>query len=415
MRRLVTATCLLALALASPARADEVVPTAQAAAARMDFLLRATPPREPAAICFVGTGINANPDTAGVIQRLSLQRLDGTDRSPTLNGTRLAMLIGGRANGFGVVGLWPQARIVSYQSNIPGEDRYNFVGFAEGIRQCDVWSETRGIKVIVVTAATEAVPVGDDALELYDAVLTARLNDLNVVIAGGDFNGRPIGSPANVQGAFSVGAVDAATGQPCPTSATRAAIVAPGCSIDLADPRTGAAARGTLGTGAAAVVTATALAALRTWRPDLAPDVAERILGETAAAGRLDLTAAFDSIGLSGLTAAPPAPVAEPPAPPPPPPPATEAKPRLPRPKLTVRKRGRTLLVRSANRPRGATLTVRVYRRDGKKLRRIAQRTVRSSKLSLRVTRRWARVTGHFKDPTGARLASPSAVVTPRR
>ena len=61
-------------------------------------------------------------------------------------------------------------------------------------------------------------------------------------------------------------------------------------------------------------------------------------------------------------------------------------------------------------------MTVRVYRSAGKgKLRRIATKTVRSSKLTLRVSRRWTRVTAYFKDPSGTLLQSPSAKVSAKR
>jgi hypothetical protein len=159
------------------------------------------------------------------------------------------------------------------------------------------------------------------------------------------------------------------------------------------------------------------MAALRTWRPDLTPDQADRLLNETAAATpsgrRLDLTSTFIAAGLGPVTAIPtPTPTATPtPASPPP------AKRRLARPRVAVKSTGRgakrTLTVKAKNRPRGARLTVRVFLRKGKHLRRVASRTRATATVRIRV-RSWTRVTARFSDPTGQYLASRTRIVTRR-
>jgi hypothetical protein len=391
--------------------------TAQAKATRAEFLLRVTPPATPAAICLVDTGVNATPDTAGVFARLSLPKLDGSDQSPTLHGTQTAMFMGAQSNGFGMVGLWPHARILSVQANFPGHDLVPLGGYIAGIHRCDIEAPLHGVKVIVLAVSTETVATGADLESLADAVLTARRRGMNVIVAA-DSSGRPVGTAANLHGAFSVGAVDAGTGALCPSSATGALLLAPGCALDGADPRTGQPQQGQQGTSAAAAITGAAMAALRTWRPDLAPDAVEQLLNETAVATpdgrRLDLTAAFVAAGLESVVL-PPTPASPPPAATP----APAPRKRLAKPRLRVRetRRGsrRTLTIRSANRVAGTTLTIRVYRRKGTSLRRLATTTARSSKVVVRVSRPWTKLTGQYTDPAGARDPSRSVTMKRRR
>jgi hypothetical protein len=167
------------------------------------------------------------------------------------------------------------------------------------------------------------------------------------------------------------------------------------------------------------VIAATALAALRTWRPDLSPIEAEQVLIESAAGSRLDLTAAFAAVGMAAVTGAAPTPppVGAPTAQPPPRPPA---KPRLVTPKLTVsvsslRSGKRTLTARARNRPRGARLSITVYaKRTRGALRRVASRARASATVRVRV-RSWRRVTAKFTDTTGQRLTSRTSTVNARR
>ncbi|MDA0181313.1 S8 family serine peptidase [Solirubrobacter phytolaccae] len=391
--------------------------TAQTKAANAEFLLRATPPTTPAAICLVDTGVNANPDTANVFSRLSLYGLDGTDASPSLHGTQMAMLMGAPSNGFGMVGLWPAARIVSVQANDPGQDAAIPDAYSTGIDECATRSMTDQVRVIVVTFATEVPLTSPERAFLNDAVKRARELGVNVVIAGGNLNGRPIGAPADAPGAISVGALDATTGSLCATSATGTTLLAPGCSIDGALPNSGAPTTSQQGTSAAAVFVAVGLAALRTWRPDLTVAAAEELIVNAAvpvASGRrLDAAATFTAAGLGGV-AQPPVPT--PTVAPSPVPTATPGpkKPKLVKPRATARLRGRVLTVRSINRPAKARMRVTVYARDSKKrTRRIARKTVQASSVRVRV-QRWSRVEVQFSDPTGARLASSTTTVVRR-
>jgi hypothetical protein len=405
----------LALAGAVPAAAEQVEVTAQAKAARADFLLKATPPGPAAVICLVGTGVDPNADTPGVIDRISLEG-PIFDTSPTSHSTRMAMYIGAPSNGFGMVGIWPAARIVSIRANIAGQDAFTPAGFNFGLKQCDKDATFYGIKVAVLTMSAETPLTADETEAIGGTVAAARAHGLNVVIAAGDNSGRGPGVPANFPGAFSIAAASSSSGGLCPFSATGALLVAPGCTLDGADA-TGQPTTTDQGTGYSAAIVAASLAALRTWRPDLTPDEADRLLSDTAAAGhRLDLGAAFTAAGFGALV--PPV-VTPSPAPPAAPPPPVVVKRRLAKPKFTVRASGhgakRTITVRLKNRPKGAKASVRVYVRGRHgTLKRAATRTRSSSVIRIRV-RSWRRVTAGFSDPTGQRLPSLSAILNAKR
>jgi hypothetical protein len=412
MKALLLLASALLLAGASTAYAEPVEPTAQARAAGAEFLLWAAPPGPSAAICLVDTGVNATPDTASVIARQSIYGLDGADQSPSLHGTRMAMLLAGAQNNWGTIGFWPSVPIVSIQANQAGQDVFATSAYLTGMDMCTELSSVYPIKVTLVSLASEVPLSQQQAGQLHEILEQTRLRGINVVIAAGNLDGRPVGTPANVAGAFSIGASDASAGTLCASSATGALLLAPGCAIDSADPSSGTASTSQEGTSAAAAFTAAGVAALRTWRPDLLPQDVERLLNESAtpsvAGRRLNLAAAFSNAGLQSVTQ-PPAP------PPPPPPPPPVAKAQLVKPRVQVRFKRRVLTIRSSNRPAGSRMVVRVYAKTSRgKLRKVAAQTRASRTVKFRL-RRWTRVTVRFTDPTGRRTDSAVAKVTRRR
>ena len=161
MIRAFVAAVTIALLAAAPAAADPVEITAQAKAARADFLLTATPPGPAAVICLVDTGVNPNPDTSGVIDRISLEG-PVSDDSPTFHGTTMAMYIGAPSNGFGMVGIWPAARIVSIRANVAGQDSFTPAGYNFGLKQCDKDETFYGIKVAVLALSSETQLTADE-------------------------------------------------------------------------------------------------------------------------------------------------------------------------------------------------------------------------------------------------------------
>src|SRR5271168_5045626 len=100
----------LALLLPAATAGAETAITAQAVADNGAFVPYAPAPAQLAGLCLVDTGVNLNPDTAGVVvERTALDHGSGGDVSPTPHGTVLAMMAGAPANGWGMVGTAPRA------------------------------------------------------------------------------------------------------------------------------------------------------------------------------------------------------------------------------------------------------------------------------------------------------------------
>ena len=90
--------------------------TRQAAAANAAFLAYAPPPAGGAlALCLVDTGVDETPDTApGLVAATALDGGTGDDVDPLRHGTIDAAIAGG--SGHGVLGAWPQLKIVSVRA-----------------------------------------------------------------------------------------------------------------------------------------------------------------------------------------------------------------------------------------------------------------------------------------------------------
>lgn len=400
--------------IAAPAHAQEMV-TSQARAIRGEFLVQATPPTPAAVICMVDTGVDVTPDTAGVVDRLALDGGPTTDQSPSRHGSTIAAYMGAPVNGFGMIGIWPAARIVSVRANVVGQDAFPVTGYVFGMKRCNTHALRQQIKVVLLALSSPSPMSSEARVELADEIAAAQRDDVSVVVAAGNSSGGPVSSPADFAGVLAIGGAQPGNGLRCAVSAVGAALLAPGCGLEGSDPLTGQATSSHQGTSYSAAIAAATLAALRTWRPDLTADAARQLLESTAVATadgkRIDATAAFNAAGLGALTGSPSAP----PAPAPPSTPQPPAKPkRLPKPQFSVQPRGsgsrQTLRVRLTNRPRGADVTVRVFvRARGGKYRRVTSRSARSSIVTLRA-RSWHRVTARFSDPSGQRRASLTAV-----
>src|ERR1700722_4165413 len=107
------ATVALAVPAAAGATANPPV-TAQAQEADAGFLAYAPAPTAgpPGALCLVDTGVYSNPDTApGLLASYALDNGAAGDADPQGHGTVEAMIAGAAGNG--MVGAWPQIKIVS--------------------------------------------------------------------------------------------------------------------------------------------------------------------------------------------------------------------------------------------------------------------------------------------------------------
>src|SRR4051812_13629321 len=149
-RRALHVAAAAAVIAASAAPAAHAEPsTPQAIDARAEFLAYpATPaPAAPAKVCVVDTGVDLTTDAArAVIERYS--RFGGTvddTGAGTVHkhGTYVAGLIASQRDNRGAVGIWPQARIISFRV-FDGSENTTVATYLKALDHC----RTRGAKVI---------------------------------------------------------------------------------------------------------------------------------------------------------------------------------------------------------------------------------------------------------------------------
>ncbi len=388
------AVLLTSLIAAGSVRAETLRP-AQSVAANALPLIHLPAPANPASVCLVDTGVDLTPDTRGsVVARLSQNSsIDVGDGSPDKHGTRMASVIAAPANGWGMVGAWPAAKIVS--SRGVGDTTG---GITTGILRCLEERPSYNTKVIEIAAGYPGVRPGQSR-PLQGRVDQAKAAGMNVVAAAGN-DGGELDAPANFPGVFAVSAINK-NGYLCrePDGSGGAAtgpeldLVTLGCGLDLAHPN-GQPMRGG-GTSEASAFVAAVLTALRSYRPDLTATQAEQILTNTATptpgGPALNVAAAFHAAGLTPQWNQAARHVPPPPTPPQPtgtgapptevqpvtPTPATnpyrgkqqrryKLKTRhgkrawLPRPKIRVKRTGNRLQIKAANRPRNSVLVITI-------------------------------------------------------
>jgi Subtilase family len=312
-------TTLAAVALPAPAAlADDVpLPTAQAKAMHAEFLTQAPTPATPGVTCVVDTGVNGNPDNdASIIDRQTVYPGDGSDGDPDAHhGTYLAMNIAAPANGWGMIGIAPQTRILSIRSLDNGAHSFLSSAYNQGLDRCVQAKLQRGVNV---TTALLALGHADtdtsaDGQAVQSEIDFLRSHGISVVAAAGN-DGGAVQWPARYGTAFAVGASDG-NGGFCDGASRGTALdlSALGCGDDSALWDTGEPA--TIdGSSTSAGLVAGVLTALRAYRPDLSVDQAEQLLvstADTAGVGKvINVAAAFRAAGLGAMVDAyhPPAP-----------------------------------------------------------------------------------------------------------
>lgn len=398
----------------------ETTVTAQAAMANAEFLADVPPQPSASAICLVDTGVDGTPDTAAVQTRISLWDDTVDDMSPTKHGTHLATMMAAPANGWGMVGIWPGARVVSIRASVLGADAFTVASYFQGMRRCRGVAAHYGIKTILLALGSDEPLTDAERSMLEDEVVTATRADLVVIAAAGNTAGGPVTAPANLDGVFSVGGA-ASDGTRCAISAVGAHLHAPGCGLD-AIRADGAPTAGVQGLSEAAAVVATTIAALRAYRPDLSAEAATQLLLDhsvAAPAGAvLDVEAAFRAAGLDALIGPPAAAPREPsrsssvPLPD-----LTAPAMRLPRPRVLVRRSPKGIKVKVKNRTSDLAVEVAVFARAGASSRSRARRTVarairRADRFQVAFKRRSGlKVSIRFVDRTSVRLSSPAVLI----
>jgi hypothetical protein len=284
----------------------------------------------------------------------------------------MAMLMAAPANGWGMVGIAPNAvRVYSLRAAPAGESSFPFGDYSKGIGVCEKLEQSGQfpIKVIALSLGGVAQPSSLDLGYLENAVDLARAHGLDVVAAGGD-GGAAVDYPAAYPPVVAVGAEDASSGAPCAFGPRGAGldVLAPGCDgqlggIEQAFADDGSPAAGD-GTSQATAIVAAVLAALRAYAPSLSVDQAETCVTSTERGGNLDAAAAFRSCGLGSEVDD--GTLAKPVIPPMAAPTSPTTLQRRPGPRIAIRWAGRQLMVVALDRPPGAVFQVQVLARHAR-------------------------------------------------
>jgi hypothetical protein len=287
--------------------------TAQAQQANATFLAYAPPPAGGVgALCLVDTGVNTNPDTApGLIGSYAIDNGATDDVDPGGHGTSMAMIAGGA--GKGILGAWPQLKIVSVRAtNVPSpgqEPTYEFDDYTDGMQYCLSAPLTDHIKAVDLALASQIPPSPDQAQTFANAVGALEGQNVAVVAAAGNSPGA-VEEPGAEPNVFAVGAATAqpgtysatSTGAVCSFSADQGlTLYAPGCGLDGADPFSDQSDCCEDGTSQASAFTAAVIVALMSYDPTLNYRTAEDLLTQTANDGDLDVVAAFQADGLAQI------------------------------------------------------------------------------------------------------------------
>jgi hypothetical protein len=329
---------IVTLALPTAARGASQVVTAQAAAANAAFLAYAPAPAHgPGALCLVDTGVSANPDTGpGLLSATALEGGgSGEDVDPQGHGTTMAMIAGAAGNG--MIGAWPQLKIVSVRATTkpqPGQEpTFEFDDYAEGIQHCLQEPVSFHVDAVDLALSSTIPPSPDQTQTLQSAVAQATAKNMAIVAAAGNTPGA-VGQPGAQTGILAVGAFTAqpdqissgAEGSRCSFSASEGlTFYAPGCGLDQAEPLTDKPSCCGNGTSQASAFTAAVIVALMSYDPSLTYSHAEQLLVSTATDGDLNVAAAFEADGLGSIVASGNANIPTPPATPPAPPTPTTA------------------------------------------------------------------------------------------
>jgi hypothetical protein len=292
----------------------------------------------------VDTGVHANPDTQpGLLSATAIDGGSGDEIAPDGHGTTMAMIAG--AAGKGMIGAWPQLKIVSVRATdvpTPGQEpTFQFPYYTRGIAQCLTQSAGFHVHAIDLALASTIPGSPDQTQDFASHVGAANGQNIAVVAAAGNQPG-PAQEPAAEPGVLAVGAGTAQPntvsmtdpGAPCGFSANKGlTLYAPGCGLDQADPFTDLVNPNTLGNGTsqASAFTAAVIVAMMSYDPALTYAKAEQLLVSTATNANLNVAAAFQADGLGSIVSAGNAAI---PTPPPAPTPAasTPSTPATPAP-----------------------------------------------------------------------------------
>jgi len=305
------AATIVAALVAAPAQAEYANVTAQATRAHADWLAWAPAPAGgPVAVCLVDTGVDTNPDTSSSVIAASPLDADSApgDGGTTKHGTLMAQIMAAPLNGYGMVGVWPQLKIVDVRAVTPGANTFTYSNYQRAIQRC-AFENTGGVPLKVVNLSLGGDPslvTQEERDALTDAVVSRQAAGVNIVAAAGNAGGGVL-APGDYAGIFTVAAGDDGALCGFASRGPEVDIAAPGCGLDQAFADGSPAVNG-WGSSQASAFTSAVIAALRAYKPSLTVAQAEAALTSTAtpiAGGysQLNVEAAFDSVGLSDLVA----------------------------------------------------------------------------------------------------------------
>lgn len=245
---LACAVLLLALAVPSAAHAEEQ--PAILKAYDLDWIERVRddawpqPKTQRPVICLLDTGVDITPDTPAddpngpIVARLALDGGTGLAQGTTWehqHGTQMASIIAAPRNGYGTVGVFPQARIVSIRVTDKTQDEVYITPGAvvQGVRACTRWASAEKLRVASIVMAESNYDQRTVDIDSWEdaSVAASGANALFTAAAGND-SGANLVAPIAVEGILSVSAGDE-QGRACSfvgPAAQPTALRGPGCA-----------------------------------------------------------------------------------------------------------------------------------------------------------------------------------------
>lgn len=240
---------LAALAVPTSAQADEQ--PAILKAYDLDWIERVRedawpqPKSERPVICLLDTGVDITPDTPAdnpdgpIVARLALDGGTGVAQGTTWehqHGTQMASIIAAPRNGYGTVGVFPQARIVSIRVTDSKQEEVYITpqAVAQGVRTCFQWSANNRVPAsVVVIAETNYEERVSDVPAWQDAANYAAARHSLVVAAAGNLeSSKPVASVATPT--MLTVAAGGRNGDACPFAEAldqQTALRGPGCDV----------------------------------------------------------------------------------------------------------------------------------------------------------------------------------------
>ncbi|MDQ8047016.1 MAG: S8/S53 family peptidase [Patulibacter sp.] len=211
-------------------------------------------------ICLLDTGVAVTPDTPAddpngpIVARLAIDGGSGLPQGDTfehLHGTTMASVIAAPRNGWGTVGVFPQARIVSIRVTIDDATYITPAAVRAGARACRVWALNQEPvasigSVVMAESNYDQRPSDSDAWEAS----AKAIDDVNgvFVAAVGNSEEATVLPPVSAQGVLSIAAGDD-QGSLCSFAKypPETGLIGPGCSTVTSWPAGSSAATAAVG------------------------------------------------------------------------------------------------------------------------------------------------------------------------